>query len=91
MLKPLLLRRKMQKEKHENPCITYYYSDGRITVKFCPTVAHGKPIPHTKQNSKISTDLIMLKFERFGRKVLNFKRLYLIILWIKHTKNCWGC
>ena len=41
-----------------------------------------KPIPHTKQNSEISTDIIdndviMLKFERFSRKALSFKRLSL--------------
>ena len=47
--------------------------NGCIRVKFCTRVAHGKPIPHTKHNSKISTDdidndVIMLKFERFLSK-----------------------
>ena len=46
--------------------------NGRITVKFCTRVAHDKPIPSTKQNSEISTDIdndaIVLKFEFFVEK-----------------------
>ena len=41
-----------------------------ITVKFHTKVAHDKFLPHAKQNSKISTDIIdndiiMSKFEHF--------------------------
>ena len=44
--------------------------NGRIIVKFCTRIAHDKPIPHTKQNSEISTDVIgnediVLNFQRF--------------------------
>ena len=54
-------------------------------------VAHDKPIPHAKENTEISTDVngndvFMLKFERFSRKALNFKRLYLSSLWMKLSK-----
>ena len=56
-----------------------HVDNGHITVKFCIKAAHDKPIPHTKQNSEISTDIkdnniIMLKSEHFHRKALNFKR-----------------
>ena len=54
-------------------------------------VAHDNPNPHAKQNSEISTDVIdneviMLKFERFRKKALDFKRLYLNNLWMKLSK-----
>ena len=47
--------------------------------------SHDKPIPHAKENSEISidvrdNDVIVLKFEHFRRKALNFERLYLISL-----------
>ena len=47
-----------------------HVNNSRIMVKFCTKVAHDKPIPPTKQNSKISTDVIdndviMLKLEPF--------------------------
>ena len=53
-----------------------------VTVKFGTKVSHDKLIPHAKQNSKISTDiidndLIMSKFECFRQKALNFKMLHL--------------
>ena len=65
-----------------------HVNNNRITVKFCSKLAHVKPIPHTKQNSDIFTDVIdndviILKFERFHRKAFNFKRLYLGSLWMK--------
>ena len=47
----------------KNACITC--NNCRITVKFGTKVAHDKPIPQAQQNSEISTDVIMLKFERF--------------------------
>ena len=58
----------------KNACITC--NKCRITTKFGTKVAHGKPIPHAKENSEISTDVrdndvIMLKFECFRRKALN--------------------
>ena len=63
----------------------------RITTKFGTKVAHGKPIPHSKQNSEILTDVrdndvIVLKFEHFRRKALSFKRLYLGSLWMNLYK-----
>ena len=59
---------------------------------FAQGVAHNKTIPRIKQNSEICTavvdnDVILLEFERFLRKALSFKRLYLSSLWIKHVKN----
>ena len=63
----------------KNACITC--NNCRIIVKFGTKVVHEKPIPHAKQNSEISTDIIMLKFERFRRKALNFKRLYISVLY----------
>ena len=61
---------------HENACITC--NKCRITTKFGTEVAHHKPIPHAKENFEISTDVkdndvIVLKFERFRQKALNFK------------------
>ena len=61
--------------------------NGHIIVKFCTRVAYDRTIPYTKQNSEIYTnvtgnDAILLKFERFRRKALTFKRLYLrSLLW----------
>ena len=39
-----------------NACITC--NNCHITVKFGTKVAYDRPIPHAKQNSKISTDVI---------------------------------
>ena len=66
-------------------------NDCCITVKFGTKVAHDKLIPHAKQNSTISTDIIendiiMSKFERFHQRALNFKMLYLSSLWMKLSK-----
>ena len=66
--------------------------NGHIIVKFCTGVAYDKTIPHTKENSEICSDVIvnnviLLKFKRFRQKALNFKRLYLSSLWMKHGKN----
>ena len=63
-----------------------------IIVKFCTNIAHDKTIPHIKQNFQMCTDIIdddiiLLKFERFRQKGLNFKMLYLSGLWIKDDKN----
>ena len=75
----------------KSACITY--NNYRITVKFGTEVDHDKPIPKVaKRNSAMSTDVIdndviMLKFERFRRKALNFKRLYQSNLWMKLCKN----
>ena len=54
-------------------------------------LTHNKPILHAKEKSEISpeirdNDVIVLKFERFRRKALNFERLYLSSLWVKHCK-----
>ena len=73
----------------KNACITC--SKCRITTKFGTKVAHGKSIPHAKENSEIFTDIrnndvIVLKFECFCRKALNFERLYLASLWMKLCK-----
>ena len=62
-----------------------------ITTKFGTKVAYHRPIPRAKENSEISTDVrdkdvIVLKFECFRRKALNFERLYLSSLWIKRCK-----
>ena len=59
-----------------------------IQLKFGANVAYAKPIPHAKQNSEISTDvidndIIMSKLEHFHCKALNFKTLYLSSLWMK--------
>ena len=64
----------------------------RITTKFGTKVAHDKSIPHAKEISEISTDVrdndvIVLKVEHFGRKALNFERLYLSTLWMKLCKK----
>ena len=66
-----MLYGKTKKQLHENPCISVINSC--IIVKLCAEVAHEKPIPHTKQNSEISTDVIddnviMLKFEHLHQK-----------------------
>ena len=58
---------------------------------FGTKVTHGKPILHAKEDSEIFTDVrdndfIVLKFERFRWKALNFKRLYLRSLWMKLCK-----
>ena len=73
----------------KNECITC--NKRRITTKFGTKVAHGKHIPHAKENSEIFTDVrdndvIVLKFEHFRRKALNFERLYLGSLWMKLCK-----
>ena len=65
-----------------------------ITINFGTEVAHDKPIPHAKQNSRISTDVIVndviiLKFERFRQKALNLKRLYLSGLVGLLINSCW--
>ena len=65
-----------------------------ITVKCCKMVAQETLIPHAKQISKISTDVtdsdvIILKFENFRQKALNFELLYLSSLWMKHVKRWW--
>ena len=67
----------------KNGCITC--NNCRIEVKFGISVAHDTPIPHAKQNFKISTD-VMSKFECFRRKALNLKRLYHSSLWMKLSK-----
>ena len=74
----------------ENTCISVI--NGKILMKFCTWVAHDKPIAHANQNSEMSTyvinnDVIILKSEGFCRKALNFKRLYLSNMWIKHWKS----
>ena len=70
-------------------------------VKFCTGVAHDKTISQvahdntisqTKQNFEICPDIIdneviLLKLEHFHRKALNFKKLYLNSLQMKHGKN----
>ena len=63
--------------------------NGYIIMKFFVRVVHDKTI--TKQNSKLYTDLldkddILLKSEGLLRKALNFKRLCLSSLWMKHYK-----
>ena len=52
----------------KNACITC--NKCHITTKFGIKVAHGKPIPHAKENSELFTDIrdndiIVLKFEHF--------------------------
>ena len=69
----------------KNACITC--NKCRNTTKLRTKVAHDKPIPPAKENSEISTDVrdndvIVLKFECFCRKALNFERLYLSSLWM---------
>ena len=59
--------------------------------KFCTKVAHDQPFSYAKENSEISTDVrdndvIVLKFDRFHRKALNFERLYLSCLIMKLFK-----
>ena len=56
--------------------------NGCVIENFCSDVAHEKLIPHFKENSEISTDVvdndvIMLKFERVRQQALNFVKLYL--------------
>ena len=73
----------------KNACITS--NKCCITAKFGTKAAHSKPIPHTKGNSEIFTDIRdndvkVLKFEHFCRKALNFERLYLGSLWMKLCK-----
>ena len=60
--------------------------------KFGTKVAHGKPIPHTKENFEIfrDNDVIVLKFEHFRRKALSFERPYLGSLWMKLCKIWYG-
>ena len=86
MLKHLSICGKIQKIYMKNECITC--NKCRITTKFATKVAHGKHIPHVKENSEIFTDVrdndvTVLKFEHFRRKALNFERLYLVSLWMK--------
>ena len=76
----------------KNACITC--NKCCVTTKFGTKVAHDKPIPHAKEYSVISTEVIMLTFERFRRKALNFKRLYISSLWMlpfmeSELKNKW--
>ena len=76
MLKPLSICGKIQKIFMKNACITC--NKCRITTKFGTKVAHGKPIPHAKENSEIFTDVrdndvIVLKFERFVDKYSTLK------------------
>ena len=55
--------------------------NGHIIMKFYTRVAHDNPIPHTKSNSNICTDITMLKFEHFHGKPLNFtKRLSISVV-----------
>ena len=73
----------------KNACITC--NKCRITTKFGTKVAHDQLFSHAKENSEISTDVrdndvIMLKFDRFRRKALNFEKLYLSCLWMKLFK-----
>ena len=73
----------------KNACITC--NKCRITTKFGTKIAHDKSFLRAKENSAISTDVrdndvIVLKFERFRRKALNFKRLYLSSMWMKLCK-----
>ena len=89
MLKPLSICGKIPKIYMKNACITC--NKCRITTKFDTKVAHGKPILYAKENSEIFTDardndVIVLKFEYFRRKALNFERLYLGSLWMKLCK-----
>ena len=68
-----------QNKKQENTI--NFVINGHIIFKFCTGVAHDKTIPHTKKNSEICTEVkdnnaMLLKFEYFCRKALNFKRLY---------------
>ena len=68
MMKLLLICGKIQKIYMKNACITCRKC--RITTKFGTKVAHGKPIPHAKENSEIindvrDNDVIVLKFECF--------------------------
>ena len=77
----------------KNACITC--NKCRITTKFGTKVTHGKSIPHPKENSEIFTDVrdndvIVLKFERFCRKALNFERLYLDSFVDKTLQNLVG-
>ena len=65
-----------------NACITC--NNCRITVKVGTNVAHDKAIPHAKQNSEISTEvidyyIIMSKFECFHQKALNFKHCISVV------------
>ena len=85
MLKPMSMCGKIQKIYMQNACITC--NKCLATTKFGTMAAHDKPIPHVKEFSVIYTevkenDVIILKFERFRRKALNFKRLYLSSLWM---------
>ena len=59
VLKPLSTCRKMQKIYMRNACIT---CNNCRFVKFGTKVANDKPNPRAKQNSEISTDVIVLKF-----------------------------
>ena len=73
----------------KNACIAC--NKCRTTTKFGIKVAHGKPIPHAKENFEIfsdvrDNDVIVLKFEHFRQKAFNFERLYLGSLWIKLCK-----
>ena len=65
--------------------------NGHVMVKLCTRVAQYNFIPHAKKSKTctdvIDNDVILLKFERFRRKVLNFKRLYLSNLSMKHGQN----
>ena len=57
----------------------------RITVKFDTKVAHDKFLPHAKQNSKISTDIIdndiiISKFERFRIKKHSISKCFISVV-----------
>ena len=73
----------------KNACITC--NKCRITTTFGTKIAHDKPFSYAKENFEISTDvrdnvIIVLKFDHFHRKALNFERLYLSCLWMKPFK-----
>ena len=71
--------------------ITHSVINGHIMVKLCAGIVHDKIISDAKQNPEVYTDVIdnviLLKFEFFHQKALNFKTLYLSNLWMKHDKN----
>ena len=54
-MKPLSICGELQKIYTKNACIPC--NKCRITTKFGTKVAHGKPIPHAKENSEIFNDV----------------------------------
>ena len=90
MLKLVSICGKIQKIYMQNECISC--NKCCITIKIGTKVAHDKLISLGKENFELSTDVrdndvIMLKFELFRRKALNFERLYLGTLWMKLCKT----